>query len=258
MSMERRAAPLALVTALLTGAPAAFTAAEPGPAVPIPDAAALKRLSARLAPVDLVVDLGPLAASERAALAKIVEAKGKLLAVPCSLAYQPELERAAQLLREAAALTSQPRVRLYLETRAAAFLSNDYYESDVVWMKLDASIEPTIGPYEVYEDGWFNAKAAFEAFVTLRDEAFPVDIEPASSRSSGCWPPPPGAEPVQAPAGAAGCCWLRQWSVPSPQTRSRAWMPTTGRSRTSSARIPSATRSRGSLKVGTSRAPFVK
>jgi hypothetical protein len=38
-------------------------------------------------------------------------------------------------------------------------------------MKLDASIEPTIGPYEVYEDGWFNAKAAFEAFVTLRDDA---------------------------------------------------------------------------------------
>jgi len=37
-------------------------------------------------------------------------------------------------------------------------------------MKLDASIEPTIGPYEVYEDGWFSAKAAFEAFVALRDD----------------------------------------------------------------------------------------
>ena len=38
-------------------------------------------------------------------------------------------------------------------------------------MKLDASIEPTIGPYEVYEDGWFSAKAAFEAYVTVRDDA---------------------------------------------------------------------------------------
>jgi hypothetical protein len=38
-------------------------------------------------------------------------------------------------------------------------------------MRLDASIEPTIGPYEVYEDGWFSAKAAFEAFITVRDEA---------------------------------------------------------------------------------------
>ena len=38
-------------------------------------------------------------------------------------------------------------------------------------MELDATIEPTIGPYEVYEDEWFNYKAAFEAFITVRDEA---------------------------------------------------------------------------------------
>jgi hypothetical protein len=38
-------------------------------------------------------------------------------------------------------------------------------------MRLDASIEPTLGPYEVYEDEWFNYKAAFEAFITLRDDA---------------------------------------------------------------------------------------
>ena len=38
-------------------------------------------------------------------------------------------------------------------------------------MELDASIEPTIGPYEVYEDGWFNFKAGFESFITVRDDA---------------------------------------------------------------------------------------
>ena len=53
----------------------------------------------------------------------------------------------------------------------ACLLSNDYYDSDVKWMELDASIEPTIGPYEVYEDEWFNYKAAFEAFVTIKDQA---------------------------------------------------------------------------------------
>jgi hypothetical protein len=96
---------------------------------------------------------------------------GGFTAVPYSLEYQGELGRAAGLLREAAALTSQPTLKRYLETRADAFLGNDYYASDVAWMELDASIEPTIGPYEVYEDKWLGLKAAFEAFITLRDDA---------------------------------------------------------------------------------------
>ena len=41
----------------------------------------------------------------------------------------------------------------------------------MAWMDIDALIEPTIGPYEVYEDEWFNYKAAFEAFITLRNDA---------------------------------------------------------------------------------------
>ena len=68
-------------------------------------------------------------------------------------------------------LTTQPTLKRFLESRADAFLSNDYYASDVAWMELDATLEPTIGPYEVYEDEWFNYKAAFEAFITVRDEA---------------------------------------------------------------------------------------
>jgi len=97
--------------------------------------------------------------------------EGRLQAVPYSVEYGPELGRAAGLLRQAAALSSDPSLRAYLEGRAGAFLGNDYRESDRAWMRLDGAIEPTIGPYEVYEDGWFNAKAAFEAFVTIRDDA---------------------------------------------------------------------------------------
>jgi peptidase M49-like protein len=97
-------------------------------------------------------------------------ADGKLIAVPYSFEYQGEVAHAARLLREAAALTSQPTLKTFLEKRAQSFLTNDYYDSDVAWMELDASIEPTIGPYEVYEDEWFNYKAAFEAFITVRDE----------------------------------------------------------------------------------------
>jgi hypothetical protein len=91
--------------------------------------------------------------------------------VPYSLEYQGELGDAARLVRDAARLTSQPTLKKYLETRADAFLADDYYASDVAWMELDASIEPTIGPYEVYEDEWFNRKAAFQSFITLRDDA---------------------------------------------------------------------------------------
>ena len=97
--------------------------------------------------------------------------KGTLACVPYSQEYQQELAAAARLLREASDLTAQPTLARYLRTRAAAFLSDDYYESDVAWMQLDASIEPVIGPYEVYEDEWFNFKAAFEAFITMTDAA---------------------------------------------------------------------------------------
>jgi hypothetical protein len=93
------------------------------------------------------------------------------VAVPYNLEYQGELGRAAALLREAASHTTQPTLGRFLNARADAFLSNEYYASDVAWMELEASIEPTIGPYEVYEDEWFNAKAAFEAFITIRDDA---------------------------------------------------------------------------------------
>jgi hypothetical protein len=93
-----------------------------------------------------------------------------LRAVPYSAEYADLLQPAAQLLREAAALTTSSSLRTFLNKRADAFLSNDYYDSDVAWMDLDSPIEPTIGPYEVYMDDLFNYKAAFEAYITLRND----------------------------------------------------------------------------------------
>jgi hypothetical protein len=110
------------------------------------------------------------------------ESGGKgFIIVPYSVEYQGELELAAGLLREAASLTSQPSLKAYLSSRAQAFTSNDYYDSDIAWMELNATIEPTIGPYEVYEDEWLNAKAAFEAFITIRDEAETAKLEKLGS-----------------------------------------------------------------------------
>jgi hypothetical protein len=99
------------------------------------------------------------------------DAQGKLRTVPYSEEYRQYLEPAAKLLREAAALTTNATLKSFLEKRADAFLSNDYYASDVAWMDLDAPIDVTMGPYETYSDGLFGYKAAFEAYVTLRDEA---------------------------------------------------------------------------------------
>ncbi len=94
----------------------------------------------------------------------------RLEAVPFSQAYQADLKKAAALLNEAAALTDNASLKDFLKKRAAAFLSNDYYESDLAWMDIDAPIDPTIGPYETYNDEIFGYKASFEAYINLRDD----------------------------------------------------------------------------------------
>ncbi len=95
---------------------------------------------------------------------------GKLVAIPYSVYYAEFLKPAAAKLREAAELSENPSLKTFLNKRADAFLADDYYESDFAWMDLDSNIEVVIGPYEVYEDGLFNYKAAFESFVTVVDK----------------------------------------------------------------------------------------
>jgi len=111
--------------------------------------------------------------------------KRDFITVPYSLEYQDVLLAAASLLRRAAGETAQPSLKKYLELRADALLSNDYYASDVAWMELDSSIEPTIGPYETYEDSWFGYKAAFEAFITVRDDDETKKLAAFSSELQG-------------------------------------------------------------------------
>ena len=96
--------------------------------------------------------------------------QGKLVAVPFSKEYRPRLERLAKLLRDAAAETPNASLKKFLTLRAEAFLSNDYYESDLAWMDLDSPLDITIGPYETYNDEIFGYKASFEAYITVRDE----------------------------------------------------------------------------------------
>ncbi|WP_377701669.1 hypothetical protein [Pseudoduganella sp. UC29_71] len=98
------------------------------------------------------------------------DAGGKFKTVKYSDEYRPELEKLAALLREAAAATDNASLKKFLTLRADAFLSNDYLASDFAWMDLDAPVDVTIGPYETYNDELFGYKAAFEAYVSVRDQ----------------------------------------------------------------------------------------
>ncbi|MDN4055723.1 hypothetical protein QPK32_21890 [Massilia sp. YIM B02763] len=95
---------------------------------------------------------------------------GTFETVKYSDAYRPELQKLAALLREAAAATDNASLKKFLTLRAEAFLSNDYLASDFAWMDLDAPVDVTIGPYETYNDELFGYKAAFEAYVNVRDQ----------------------------------------------------------------------------------------
>ena len=105
------------------------------------------------------------------------DTKGTFTCVPYSQEYQDWLVPPANLLKEAAQVTENKSLKKFLNARADAFSSNDYYVSDVAWMELDAPIDLTIGPYETYMDELFNYKAAFEVFVTLRDDAETAKLE---------------------------------------------------------------------------------
>ena len=108
------------------------------------------------------------------------DASRRLKMVPYSQEYKADLAKSARLLEEAAGLTGNATLKKFLLSRGAAFYSNDYYESDLAWMDLDAPIDITIGPYETYNDEVFGYKAAFEAYVNVRD-----DVETAKLRFFG-------------------------------------------------------------------------
>lgn len=94
-----------------------------------------------------------------------------LVAMSYSEEYADRLSEAANHLRQAASLLPEGLLRTFLQLRANAFLSNDYFESDMAWVDTDGNpFEVTIGPYETYFDELLGLKASFEAFIALPDK----------------------------------------------------------------------------------------
>ncbi len=98
------------------------------------------------------------------------DAKGQLEAVPYSVHWREPLEKAAALLERAAGLAEDPGLRKYLELRATALRTDEYRASDRAWLDMkDNRLDLVIGPIETYEDKLYGYKAAFEAYVLVKD-----------------------------------------------------------------------------------------
>ncbi|KAF9361040.1 hypothetical protein BGX26_006362 [Mortierella sp. AD094] len=98
-------------------------------------------------------------------------ATGKLYSVPYSEEYKEFLIPASQLLKQAADLVSDKSLSKFLKSRAEAFISNDYVDSDVDWLRIskESALDVTCGPYENYADKMFSVRAAYEFYLHARD-----------------------------------------------------------------------------------------
>lgn len=96
---------------------------------------------------------------------------GNLKVVPFHEAYPAETVQAADLLKQAAALTEDAELKNYLNLRAAALLSDDYLASDLAWMDMkNNTLDIVIGPIETYEDALFGYKASHSGQVLVKDK----------------------------------------------------------------------------------------
>jgi len=95
---------------------------------------------------------------------------GGLESIPYHVAFKEQIEKAAGLLNQAAELAEDAGLKNYLQKRANALLTDEYYESDVAWMEMkNNTIDFIIGPIENYEDQLFGYKAAHESFILIKD-----------------------------------------------------------------------------------------
>ena len=87
--------------------------------------------------------------------------------------YTQQLTKAAQLLRQSAKLADDAGFKKYLNLRADALLTDDFKASDMAWMDMKSNdIDFVVGPIETYEDQLFGYKAAYEAYVLIKDKSW--------------------------------------------------------------------------------------
>lgn len=87
--------------------------------------------------------------------------------------FKKETEQVAELLKKAAEFAEDAGMKNYLNLRAEALLTDDYFASDMAWLDMKYSkVDLVIGPIENYEDALYGYKAAHEAFILIKDIAW--------------------------------------------------------------------------------------
>lgn len=121
---------------------------------------------------------------------------GNLVSVPYHEAWKQEVTRASDLLLQAAELAEDAGLKNYLEKRARALLTDQYYESDMAWMDMkNNTIEFIVGPIENYEDQLYGYKTAHESFILIKDKEWSEKLEkyaallPGLQKALPCEPP---------------------------------------------------------------------
>jgi len=111
------------------------------------------------------------------------DAAGRLTTIPYSRFFAGANQRAAQKLRQAAALADDAGLRRYLTLLAAALVTDRYQPSDLAWMDMKHNtLDLVLGPIETYEDELFGYKAANEAFVLVKDQAWSARLAKYASQ----------------------------------------------------------------------------
>lgn len=135
-----------------------------------------KPLGAEFYPSDITKEeLNNATVDDKTGLYSVIkrDEKGQLYSVAYSVEYAQELEKAANLLREASTLADDKEFANYLSMRAEALLSDDFQPSDFAWMDMKNNpIDVVIGPIETYEDQLFGYRAAYESYVLIKDLAW--------------------------------------------------------------------------------------
>ncbi len=99
------------------------------------------------------------------------DTEGTLKVVPYHMAWPDQVNKAAELLKQAAELAEDKGFKKYLNLRAEALLTDDYLASDMAWMDMkNNEIDFVVGPIENYEDALYNYKAAHESFILIKDK----------------------------------------------------------------------------------------